>query len=286
MIDMHVHTNHSDGEYSPKEVLQMAKDIGITHMAITDHDTISGLKEAHQYADSFGIRLLNGVELASGEYRSMHILCLGFKYPNDTLQTVLDRWLNGRKERAYRICDYLLRVHSIDISIDEVKTVCSGEAISRVHFAQVLKSRGYVNTIQEAFEKYLDTKEFQSVDSHKPTTERILDVIKQSGGMSVLAHPSSLKLDDATFDSLICRLKTLGLNGLECYYSKHDKAMTEKYIAVAKKYNLLITGGSDFHGEHAKPNLKLGTGYDNTFYYNDMETFNVFYNHQLEEYSK
>lgn len=282
MIDMHVHTNCSDGDHSPSDVIKMAHDVGITHMAITDHDTIDGLKEAHIQANLLDIKLLNGVELASSEYKNMHILGYGFNYDNPILNENLNRWLSGRLERCNNIIKFLKEYHNIEISVEYVKSLCDGKSIGRVHFAKALLSLGYVQSIQEAFTKYLDTPEFHSIDRKKPTTERILDVIYQSGGLSVLAHPSSLKISDDEFEKLIFRMKNLGLTGLECYYSKHDAPLTKKYIEIAKKYNLLITGGSDFHGDKAKPNLKLGTGYDNTFYYNDISTFEYFYKHQEE----
>lgn len=280
MIDMHIHTNCSDGDYSPSQVVCMAQDMGITHLAITDHDTIDGLKEAHSMADTLGIQLLNGVELASSEHKNMHILGYGFNYNNPLLNETLTKWINGRIERANNIIKFLKEYHNIEISIDYVKQFCKGKSLGRVHFAQALISLGYADTISDAFDKFLDTSTFHSIDRKKPTTERILDVIHQSGGLSVLAHPSSLKLNDTEFDMLICKMKNLGLTGLECYYSKHDETMTKKYISVAKKYGLLITGGSDFHGDKAKPNLKIGTGYNNTFHYDDIQTFEHFYQHQ------
>lgn len=281
MIDMHIHTNCSDGDNSPKRVIQMAKEVGITHMAITDHDTIDALQVAQSEANRVGIKLLNGMELASSEYKNMHILGYGFDFNNQYLQDTLTRWRNGRVERAYNIIKYLKESHNINIPIDYINRFCKGSSIGRMHFAQALVSLGYVESIQDAFTKYLDTSEFHSLDRKKPTTERILEVIHTSGGMSVLAHPSSLNATPNEFDSLIARMKGLGLSGLECYYCKHDKSMTEYYINVAKKYNLLITGGSDFHGDIAKPNLKIGTGYNNTFHYDDLSTFNIFYSHQL-----
>lgn len=284
MIDMHVHTNCSDGDYSPSDVVQMAHDVGITHLAITDHDTIDGLKQAHIKANDLNIKLLNGVELASSEYKNMHILGYAFNYDNPILNETLTKWINGRIERANNIIKYLKEYHNIDISIEYVNQFCQGKSIGRVHFSQALMSLGYVNTIQEAFAKYLDTEKFHSVDRKKPTTERILNVIQQSGGLPVLAHPSSLNIPDDDFDKLISKMKSLGLVGLECYYCKHDIAMTKKYISIAKKYDLLITGGSDFHGDKAKPNLKIGTGYNNTFHYDDIHTFEYFYNHQIENY--
>lgn len=280
MIDMHIHTNCSDGDHSPSEVVKMAHDVGITHMAITDHDTIDGLKEAHLQADNLNIRLLNGVEFSSSEYKNMHILGYGFNYNNPILNETLNKWLNGRIERANNIINFLKEYHNIELSIDYVKQFCKGKSIGRVHFSQALMSLGYVDNIKEAFDKYLDTSKFHSLDRKKPTTERILDIIRQSGGLAVLAHPSSLNISDDEFDILIAKMKNLGLIGLECYYCKHDKSMTKKYIEVAKKYDLLITGGSDFHGNKAKPNLKIGTGYDNTFHYEDIQTFEYFFNRQ------
>lgn len=282
MIDMHIHTSCSDGDFSPSDVVEMANKIGITHMAITDHDTIDALPMATAKADTLGIKLLNGMELASSEHKNMHILGYGFNYDNRYLQEVLTKWRNGRVERAYKIVKYLKDCHSIDIPIEYVNTFRTGSSIGRVHFAKALVSRGYADNVQDAFAKYLNTASFHLMDNKKPSTERILEVIHTSGGMSVLAHPSSLDVTPNEFDSLIAKMKSLGLSGLECYYSKHDKPMTDYYISIAKKYNLLITGGSDFHGDKAKPNLKLGTGYNNTFHYDDVSTFDTFYQHQLK----
>lgn len=282
MIDMHVHTNCSDGDYSPNQVIKMAKDIGITNMAITDHDTIDGLKTAQLEAKKLNITLLNGVELASREYKNMHILAYGFNLNNEYLNETLTKWRNGRVERSKNIIKYLKEYHNIDISIEYVNSFCKGSSIGRVHFSEALVSLGYAKDIQDAFTKYLDTPQFHTNDRKKPTTERILEVIHKSKGMSVLAHPSSLQISDDEFIKLISKMKDLGLSGLECYYCKHDSTMTKKYIDIAKKFDLLITGGSDFHGDIAKPNLKLGTGYNNTFYYNDFNTYNKFYYRQLE----
>lgn len=252
MVDLHTHTSASDGQYSPVQVVCKAKKAGITCLAITDHDTISGLQEAQGAGKEYEITVVRGIELGAKENRHFHIVGLGFCDNAIELQTLCNKLRQSRDERKYRIVDFL-REKGIDVSLDEVTELAGGEVIARPHFAQVMLRHGYVSSIREAFNRYLDTDEYQKIERYKAPAAECIEVIHQGGGKAILAHPYQLGMTDDALEQQIAQLKDVGLDGIECYYPQHTPEMTCRYLEFAQKYDLYVSGGSDFHGEAVHP---------------------------------
>ncbi len=255
--DLHTHSTASDGQYAPAELAQLAKDHGIEVLALTDHDNLDGLDEAVTAGQALGIQVIRGVELSADDYLNLHILGYAFPKGSPVLEKKTSELKSGRGSRKYRIRDFL-RTKGVEISLDEVDEAANGGAVGRPHFAKVMLRHGYVASRKEAFDRYLDTLEFQEIEKgHKPSAQTCVECIKAAGGKVSLAHPYQIILGDESLEELVRRLKGYGLDAIECYYPIHTPRQTAEYLRVAKKYDLHITGGSDFHGEKNKPDHPL-----------------------------
>lgn len=255
-VDLHTHSTASDGQYSPAELVGLAKARGIEVLALTDHDTTDGTDEAIEAGAAQGVRVLRGVELSAKGYRHLHILGLNFDRIAPDLQALCAWMKEGRDQRKYRIVDFL-KEKGVRISLEEVEELAGGNIIGRPHFAQAMVRRGYVSDTKEAFARYLDTPEYSRIERPKPEAKACVEAIKAAGGKSSLAHPYQLKLEDEALEALIRQMKDWGLDALECYYSKHTPEQTAFYLRLAEKYGLHATAGSDFHGERVKPDVQL-----------------------------
>lgn len=257
LCDLHTHTTASDGQYTPAELVGLAKRRGLALLAVTDHDTIAGVDEATEAGDALGLTVIRGVELSAKEYPNFHILGYGFQAGDTELAQLCEKLRAGRDDRKYKIVDFL-REKGVEIDLDEVEKLAGGEVIARPHFAQVLVRQGYVSTNREAFDRYLDTEEFrQKVKRYKADVQTCVEAIKAAGGKVSLAHPYQMGLPDGELEELVARLKGWGLDAIECYYPKYSRPQQEFYIHLTEKYQLNRTGGSDFHGEKVKPDVGL-----------------------------
>lgn len=252
LADLHTHSTASDGQYSPAQVVQRAGQAGVEVLALTDHDTIDGVEEAVQAGKTLGMTVLRGVELGAKEARHLHILGLALPRDCAPLARLCRKLLDGRNERKYRIVDFL-KEKGVPVDLAEVEQLAGGEVIARPHFAQVMVRHGYVKDSREAFDRYLDTEEYQRIERFKASAADCIAAIRQSGGRAVLAHPCQLKLPLEELEQLVRRLKEAGLEGMECYYPEHTPQMAAEYAALAEKYGLHPTAGSDFHGEAVHP---------------------------------
>jgi len=233
----------------------LAKKRGIEVWALTDHDNLDGLDEAVTAGEALGLRVIRGVELSADDYLNLHILGYDFSVP--VLQVWIERLKRGRDDRKYRIRDFL-RTKGLEISLDEVDMEAAGAAVGRPHFAKVMLRHGYVATRKEAFDRYLDTVEFQQIEKGtKPSAQECVERIKVVGGKVSLAHPYQIVLSGESLEELVKRLKSYGLDSIECYYPIHTPEQTAEYLRIAQKYDLHVTGGSDFHGEKNKPDHPL-----------------------------
>jgi len=261
MVDLHTHSTASDGTFSPRELVFLAKKVGLKALALTDHDTIDGLPEAYQTAKEEGLPFLCGVEISVKFDGPGHFHLLGyFLEPPEELKEVLDKLKTARAERNKKMVEKL-RELGIDITLEELKSLASGE-IGRPHFAYLLVKKGYVRSIEEAFERYLKKGAPAYYPKALLTEEEAISAIKKAKGIPVLAHPITLKLSDEALKSYLIRLKELGLMGVEVYYSEHTKEYTKFLERLADELALIKTGGSDFHGQN-KPDIKLGLGFGN-----------------------
>ncbi|MBQ9013708.1 MAG: PHP domain-containing protein [Bacilli bacterium] len=260
-IDMHTHTIYSDGELSPNNLIKEAYDSGIRAMAITDHDTILGLKNINYNNVPKDMKIINGIELTAKVSRGrMHILGYDFDINNKELNDKMA----GLKNNSYYSIIALLNQIKIDYGItfdsNDIKDIFNSLGnIGRPHLARLMVKYGYVKHPQEAFDKYLiDANKKIGKQKKGIEYEECIKLIKDANGLCVLAHPNQLKMDDKKLEETIKNMILLGLDGIEVYHSCHTKQEQEKYYSLAKKYNLLISGGSDYHGINTKPDVKLG----------------------------
>lgn len=260
MIDLHSHTNESDGSCSPAELVEEAAAAGLTVLGITDHDTFAGFDQAVPVARRRGLELVCGIELSTKLHgHSVHLL--GYFLKNEGLADGLAdfrHWVldlqAARRERNVRLAARL-RELGFDITMEEVEARGRGMT-GRPHFAQIMLEKGYVSDIRQAFDDYLDESAIAYVYRREPKFAEGVEHIRNAGGIASLAHPIRVRGDVAR---LMPELTESGMNAIEAYHSDHTPADTEGYLSLAKQYGLLVTGGSDFHGV-VKPGVKLGTG--------------------------
>lgn len=255
--DLHTHSTASDGQYTPRELVRMAKAHRLETIALTDHDTVSGTDEAVAMGWKLGIQVLRGVELSAREHNNFHIL--GYCYDPDApaLRDLCKKQQENRVIREQMILDFLAE-KGLELSLDEVESFAGGKVMGRPHFAQAMIQRGYVQTWRDAFDNFLDTPEFwEAVPRLEADARSCIRAIKDSGGKASLAHPYQMRLSNQELDALVGKLTDWGLEAIECYYPKYAPEQQAFYLHLAEKYGLHITGGSDFHGEQIKPDVQL-----------------------------
>lgn len=255
--DLHTHTSASDGQYTPAQLVCLAKERGLSVLAVTDHDTIAGVNEAMEAGKALGLRVIRGVELSAREHHNFHILGYCFSPAAPGLSQLCERLREGRDERKHRIIEFL-HEQGVDIDLAEVEELAGGEVIARPHFAQVLVRRGYVADNREAFDRYLDSEEYRRrVTRFKADARTCVEAIKAAGGKVSLAHPYQMGLPDGELETLVRQLVDWGLDAIECFYPKYTPEQQAFYLNLTEKYKLHQTGGSDFHGEKVKPDIQL-----------------------------
>lgn len=251
--DLHCHTTESDGLLTPRELIHLAADLGLKGIGITDHDTIQGWREAEAAGSYYKIQVLRGIELNT-DWQGKEVHILGYEvdnascYLNEKLRSLRD----AREQRMIEILKRLA-TQGIFIYADEVRKLTKGESIGRPHIAQVLIERGFVKNIKEAFDRYIGMGAPAYVPRYKLTTEEGIELVRQAHGIPVLAHPGMQRLDEG-----IPAWVEVGLQGIEVLHSEHKSDDVSRYRAIAQQYKLLMTGGSDFHGEARKPGVELG----------------------------
>lgn len=260
-VDLHSHSTASDGTFAPAEVVRLAKDAGLAGLALTDHDTIAGLAEAAAEADRLGITFLPGIEISAVPPvpdGTLHILGYGIDPQNAVLQKMTRDLLDARDDRNPRIVARL-RELGIDVTWEEALAQAQGGVLGRPHIAALLVRKGVVKTIKQAFDEYLGQGGKAYFDKERLAPRDALARIRQAGGLPVLAHPVQLRTtNDAQLERVLKDLVDLGLAGIEVIHSDHGPDEVAKYERLADRYNLLKTGGSDFHGTNKK-DIYLGT---------------------------
>jgi hypothetical protein len=261
-IDLHSHTTASDGSLTPEELVRLAKQQGVATLAVTDHDTIAGLPQAIAEGERAGVEIIPGIEI-SCLYGTTELHILGyFINPDDPqLAPALITYQASREERNPRIVERL-RELGCELTYAEIKEAAGSATVGRPHIAQALVRRGYVTSVSEAFDRYLADGAPAHIPRLLPSPAEAIGLIRQIGGIPVLAHPVYTSRTKEPFEQICETLKGLGLLGIEAIYSSHSRQQTDRYLSVSKNQGLLVTGGSDFHGE-TKPNLLVGTGYGN-----------------------
>lgn len=255
-FDLHTHTTASDGATKPSELIELAKTADISVISITDHDTIDALNEGMNKAKQLDIKFITGVEMNADYETEMHILLYSFNINNPILNAMMEKVAEFRIFRNKKMVDMLIDL-GIDINYDEVEKVSGEGCIGRIHIAEVLMNKGYVETIKDGFKRYLGVGRPAYYAKQLLSPKEVIDFATSIGAVTSLAHPKYLNLNDYTLENLLLELKSYGLWGVECYYSEHTKEETDKYLKYCKKHNLNVTGGSDFHGKN-KPHIYLG----------------------------
>jgi 3',5'-nucleoside bisphosphate phosphatase len=243
-VDLHSHTNASDGEHTPEELVALARDRGLVVLALTDHDTTAGVERALAAAAQAGdIELIPGVELSTDvPGHEIHILGYFVNWRDPEFLAMIDKFRDGRIGRAERIVAKLGELGA-PIAFTRVQEIAGDGAIGRPHVAQALLEAGHVATIKEAFDLYLANDKPAYVEHYSLTPAEAVKLILSAGGVPVLAHPRGVQ-------QFVPELVKAGLLGLECYYPEYDERERSELIDLAKQYDLVVTGGSDFHGLH------------------------------------
>lgn len=267
-IDLHVHSNVSDGSFTPAEVVDLAYQAGLSAIALTDHDTTAGVQEAldaaRQYQDTKRpLEVVPGVEISVGYKNSdIHMLGLMIDYDNKELVDTLSFVRKERDQRNWKMAENLANA-GIDITMEKlIAQEEDGTVLTRAHFARYLALHGYADTVADAFAKYLQIDGPYYVHRNYISPEHAMKLIRGAGGLPVLAHPLLYKLEQTELEALVKRLAENGLGGIEAVYSS-NQGQDEQYIrGLASEYGLAISGGTDFHGK-VKPRLKIGIGRGN-----------------------
>ena len=260
-VDLHLHTTASDGVLSPSRIVRYAKEQGLQAIAITDHDTIDGNGEALGEGARLGLEVIPGVEIsAQFDLGSMHILGFFIDIGNTTLKERLSLLQETRAQRNPKMVEKLRKL-GVDLTYDEILHASGGGQVGRPHFAQVLLTKGYVTTGQEAFDRYLGKGAPAYVDKFRFDPEEGLGLIREAHGIPVLAHPFTLHIPSARqLNALIAELTRSGLMGIEVYYPEHTDDQISLYKDLAERHGLLVTGGSDYHGIEAD-RAEIGIGW-------------------------
>ena len=296
-IDLHVHSNCSDGTFSPTQLVDYAMEKGLAAFALTDHDTVDGLAEAIQHAAELRSQpifecsgddtltkttesssasenpsvpeIIPGIELSS-EYqgRDIHVVGLYIDYHNETFQNKLREFVDSRGSRNRKMCA-LLQEAGIPVTYEELQAAYPDAVVTRAHYARYMLEKGYVKSRQEAFDRYVGDHAPCYIPREKITPTQAVQLILQAGGAPVLAHPILYHMSEERLDTLVGELKAAGLMGIEAIYSTYNSSEERQIRALAAKYELFISGGSDFHGAN-KPGLDLGTGFGKLFVPHDL----------------
>lgn len=263
-IDLHVHSTRSDGTLSPAELVDYALEKGLSAIALTDHDTTDGIAEALEAAKGRNMTVIPGIEFsAEWEGKDIHILGLFIDDTNAFFKEQLEKFIDGRIRRNLEMCEKLQSA-GIDITYDKLTAEFPNGVITRSHYAAYLLNHGYVQNYKEAFQRFVGDESPFFVPRRKITPFRAVEIILKAGGLPILAHPILYHLPNAKLDRLVRELSLSGLAGIEAVYSSYHPAEERQIRQLASKYQLAISGGSDFHGK-AKPGLDMGSGYGHLF---------------------
>lgn len=267
-IDLHTHSTASDGTMQPEELVRAARKAGLSAIALTDHDTMDGLPEALETGVKTGVEVIPGCELSvHTEVGVLHIVGLWVDPYSYKLKKSFDEIRARRNSRNEGMVTNLRKL-GMDITMEDLHAEGSG-TIGRPHMARIMLSRGYVKDFEEAFQDYLGKNGKAYIPKNNITAEEAFELLHSNDATPILAHPYLVSSDEEILESEIRRLKDLGLEGIEVYYSSHTIEMTGFIKKMAKKYNLQASGGSDFHG-YVKPDIQLGKGAGNLFVHHSV----------------
>lgn len=268
LIDLHTHSCYSDGELKPIQLVNLAIEKGISTLSITDHDTLLGNQEIFSdYKKNLAyINLIPGIELsAKTDKDKMHILGYGINIYDEALNKKMNELRNKSINYFLSLIEQMKTEFNIFFTYEEIKDIINdNHNYGRPDIAKLCIKNGYAKTIGEAFDKYLNDVGLKIRNKNKGLYyDECIDLILKSGGIPVLAHPKRLKKNEQELFTLISDMKRLGLQGIEVYHSTHSESDTKQYIDIANKLDLLISGGTDYHGPNVKADIEIGTGKNN-----------------------
>jgi predicted metal-dependent phosphoesterase TrpH len=268
MIDLHIHSSASDGTLTPIEVLDRAKALALEAFALTDHDTIAGSRQLLQVGIPATIGFISGVEISAVPppsfscAGSFHILGYLFDIDDPLLNKTLQTLQQARKNRNPSILQKL-KALGIDISLEEVMSMAGDGQMGRPHIARAMVEKGFAASIDDAFNRFIGTGQPAYVDKYRIECAKAIAMIRAAGGVPILAHPCHLRLQGGkTLEALVEAMIAMGLAGIEVFYPDQSPAQTAAYMETARRHGLLMTGGTDFHGE-LKPDIQMGSGRGN-----------------------
>ena len=255
--DLHMHSTASDGEYAPQKVMARASAAGLTVVALTDHDSLAGVEAAQEAAEGLGLRMIPGVELGCGADKEIHVLGYGLDPANGALvQFCVDR-RREREERAEKMVAQLAE-NGVNIPFARVRELARG-VIARPHVARTLVENGYANSMHDAFERYLLPGRCGYVPKRDVKVAEAAALIHGAGGVAVLAHPMKLKYGDEFLSAIVREWAEQGLDGIEVYHPSAQNNHAAFLLRLARSLGLLVTAGSDYHGERVSPDRHLGS---------------------------
>ena len=254
-VDLHIHSTASDGRLSPKDIVYRAIERGVTIIALADHDSVDGIASAQAAAQAFpGLKVIPCVEISTDiPQGELHVLGYFIDYTDDELKATLDKFKNSRLRRAQKM---VAKLENLGIHVDwqRVQEIAGGSSIGRPHIAQAMLEKGCITSIKQAFNEYLGHDRPAYVERDKMTPAETVELIIKAKGLPVLAHPLTLSDPEA----MIVELKAAGLVGVEAYYDGYTTEEINRLLGLANRYNLIVTGGSDYHG--LEPNTETGIG--------------------------
>ena len=257
-VDFHTHSTCSDGMLTPTELVKHAEKMGLSAFALTDHDSVDGIKEAMKEAENHSIEFIPGIEFSAADDTETHIIGLFIDPDNEILLNTIKKLKDSRKRRMEDICNKL-RALGFEITHDEALEVAGGNFVGRAHIAKLLVKKGYCATIKECFEKYIGLGKPAYSEKNELTATEAVQSIRAAGGLAFLAHLNQTGYDLEKTEKLLTKLKEAGLNGIEGYYPEYTPEHITEYRELALKLKLALSGGSDYHAQ-MKPHIEIGVG--------------------------
>ena len=254
-IDLHIHSTASDGRLSPVDIIRKSAEEGLAVIALTDHDTVDGIDPALKAVRAFPwLTLIPGVEISTDVTEGeVHVLGYFINHTDRDLEAALEKMRNSRQERARRM---VTKLHSMGCHIrwERILEIAGGGAIGRPHIAQAMIEKGYVESLKEAFSRYVGRDGPAYVNRYKVTPTQAVELVLQANGLPVMAHPLTVREPE----SMVINLKAAGLIGIEAYYAGYTKEDIERLVGIADRYGLVTTGGTDYHGLDASTETAIG----------------------------
>ena len=260
-IDLHTHSNCSDGSMSPSELVAHAADRGLAAIALSDHDTIAGIDEALEAGKLYGVEVVPAIEFSVQSETETHILGFYIDHKSPRIEEALERINSVRMQRTVNTCNKL-RDLGFDVSMEEAFAIAPSGIIGRAHFARILVEKGYTQSVKEGFDKYLANGRPAYDGTQYLTAQNAVKLINDLGGVAFVAHPHLIRLDDDALRGFLLRLKDCGLCGIEGYYNEYTPEMQEYFQKLACETGLEICGGTDYHAK-MKPHIEIGIGQGN-----------------------